>query len=334
VSRCGVRLRLRFWARLSADPAPAPGWVRPTPDVGDVEVALCGLEVGPLRAGAPRLALLLPFVLVSFAANSLITRHVVQQHLLDARLLSCVRFLAGAAALLVLCLVRRERPQVGRANLGPALWLGAYALCISYGYQHIGAAPGTFVFYAMVLVTLVANDLGRRVRVPRHRLAGALVALAGLGVLASGSIDTVTPVGVGLLVATGAAWGLYTAAGRAGLDPRVATTGHFVVLAPVLLVLGLGLVAAGGRVTASGLGWAVLMGAGTTAFAYVAWYTCQRALSGTSAGTVQLAIPILTAVAAFALLGEALTAGLAVSAALVVAGLLLASRPVHAAAQD
>jgi len=282
----------------------------------------------------PRLALLLPFVLVSFAANSLITRHVVQQHLLDAGLLSCVRFIAGAAALLVLCLVRRERPQVGRANLAPALWLGAYALCISYGYQRIGAAPGTFVFYATVLVTLVANDFGRRVRVPRHRLAGALVALAGLGVLASGSIDTVTPVGVGLLVATGAAWGLYTAAGRAGLDPRVATTGHFVVLAAVLLVLALGLVAAGVGVTAAGLGWAVLMGAGTTAFAYVAWYACQRALSGTSAGTVQLAIPILTAVAAFALLGEALTTGLAVSAALVLAGLLLASRPVRDVARN
>ncbi len=282
----------------------------------------------------PRLASLLAFVLVSFAANSLITRHVVQQHLLDAGLLSCVRFVAGAAVLLVLCLVRRERPQVGRANLTPALWLGVYALCISYGYQHIGAAPGTFVFYAMVLVTLVAGDLGRRVRVPRHRLAGALIALAGLGVLATGSINSVTPLGMVLLVATGAAWGLYTAAGRASVDPRVATTGHFLVLATVLMMFGLGLVAAGVRVTAAGLGWAVLMGAGTTAFAYVAWYACQRALSGTSAGTVQLAIPLLTAVGAFALLGEALTAGLAVSAALVVAGLLLASRPVRAVARE
>ncbi len=282
----------------------------------------------------PRLAVLLPFVLVSFAANSLITRHVVQEHLLDAGLLSCVRFVAGAAALLALCLVRRERPQVGRANLAPALWLGAYALCISYGYQHIGAAPGTFVFYAVVLVTLVVTDLGRRVPVPRHRLAGALIALAGLGVLAGGSIDTVTPLGVGLLAATGATWGLYTVAGRAGVDPRVATTGHFAVLAIALLALALALIAAGVRVTASGVGWAVLMGAGTTAFAYVAWYTCQGALSGTSAGTVQLAIPILTAVGAFALLGEAFTPGLAVSAALVVAGLLLASRPVRAVAQE
>jgi len=69
-------------------------------------------------------------------------------------------------------------------------------------------------------------------------------------------------------------------------------------------------------------------------FAYVAWYACQRALSGTSAGTVQLAIPILAAVGAFALLGEALATGLAVSAALVLAGLLLASRPVRDVARN
>jgi len=82
---------------------------------------------------------------------------VVGKDLLDAGLLSRVRFIAGAAALLGLSLPRSERPVVGRANLLPALWLGVYAVCISYGYLHIGAA-GTFVFYASVLLTLVAGS--------------------------------------------------------------------------------------------------------------------------------------------------------------------------------
>ncbi len=271
-------------------------------------------------------SLLLPFVLVSFAANSLITRHVVDQDLLDAFLLTAVRFISGAAALLLLVVVRHERPQVGRANLVPALWLGIYAVCISYGYQHIGAAAGTFVFYATVLLTLVATDVGRRIAVPRRRLLGAGVALAGLGVLASTSVDTVTPLGVGLLAATGAAWGLYTAAGRSDADPRVATTGHFLVLSAVLLAPSVVLLspAADLRVTGSGLAWAVLMGAGTTAFAYVAWYACQRALSATSAGTVQLAIPVLTAIGAVVLLDERFTTTLTISALLVGAGMWLA----------
>jgi drug/metabolite transporter (DMT)-like permease len=63
------------------------------------------------------------------------------------------------------------------------------------------------------------------------------------------------------------------------------------------------------------------MGAVTTALSYVAWYACQRRISATTAGTVQLVIPILTAVGATVLLGERLTALFALAAVLVIAGL-------------
>ncbi len=275
-------------------------------------------EVQPARIG-----LLLPFVLVAFAANSLITRYVAAEHLLDAGLLSAMRFLAGAVALVAVALARRERLVVGRPNVRPVLWLGSYAICISYGYRHIGAAAGTFVFYASVLFTLVANDLARRLPVPRRRGFGAAISLAGIGVLASGSVGTVTPLGIVLLVATGVAWGLYTAAGRTSADPRVATTGHFVVLAAVLVLPAAAGVAAGLHTTALGIALATVMGAGTTAFAYVAWYACQRSLSGTTAGSVQLVIPVLTTVGAVLLLGEPLTAALLVAAVLVGSGMWL-----------
>jgi drug/metabolite transporter (DMT)-like permease len=265
--------------------------------------------------------LLLPFVLVSFAANSLVTRHVVQQDLLDPGLLTCVRFLAGAVALFVLARARRSPLDVGRAHVVPALWLGIYALCISYGYQHIGAAAGTFVFYATVLLTLVTHDLVRRQPVPSRRLVGALVALAGIGVLASRSTGTVTALGVVLLAATGASWGLYTAAGRGFADPRIATTGNFLLLAVPLVPFAVGLLVSGAHVTGSGLAWGFVMGAGTTAFAYVAWYACQRSLSATTAGTVQLVIPVLTAVGAVLLLDEQLTVRLVVAAVLVGVGM-------------
>jgi len=268
----------------------------------------------------PTTTLLLVFVLVSFAANSLITRHVVAANLLDAGLLSAVRFVAGAIALVAIALVRRERIVVGRSNLRPALWLGVYAVCISYGYRHIGAAAGTFVFYATVLFTLVMWDVLHGDSIPLRRAAGAAISLVGIAVLASGSIQSVTVLGVLLLAVTGAAWGLYTAAGRTRTDPRVATTGHFVVLAAVLAVPAIAGVAGGLHVTIAGMAWAIAMGAGTTALAYVAWYACQRSLSGTTAGAVQLVIPVLTAIGAALLLGEQLTARLGVCAALVVVG--------------
>jgi drug/metabolite transporter (DMT)-like permease len=270
--------------------------------------------------------LLLPFVLLSFAANSLVTRHVVRRDLLDAGLLTAVRFVAGAAALLLLAAARRERVAVGRDNVVPALWLGAYAACISYGYLHIGAAAGTFVFYATVLATLVAVDLRAGVAVAPRRLVGAAVALAGLAVLAARSGGSVTLLGVVLLAATGASWGCYTAAGRAGGDPRVATTGNFALLAALLLPAAvLLLTVTAPTITAAGLVWGVVMGAGTTAFAYVAWYRCQRDLTAAAAGTVQLSIPVLTAAGAVVLLDERVTLQLGVAAALVAVGLGIAS---------
>lgn len=274
-------------------------------------------------APRPPVALLLPFVLVSFAANSLITRYVVDEELLDAGLLTAVRFGSGALALLALAAARRERLLPTRAAVVPAVWLGAYAVCISYGYEHIGAAPGTFVFYAAVLAALALVDLRAGAVVPRRRAAGAAVALAGVAVLASSSLDTVTPLGVVLLALTGAAWGLYTAAGRGGGDPRRASTENFTLLALVLALPAAGGAVAGLQATTAGVVWGVVMGAGTTAVAYVAWYACQPALTGAQAGLVQLAIPVLTAVGAVALLGEPLSLRLGIAALLVATGMWL-----------
>ena len=88
----------------------------------------------------------------------------------------------------------------------------------------------------------------------------------------------------------------------------------------MLLLPAAGGFAADLRVTGEGLAWGVVMGAGTTAFAYVAWYACQRTLSGTTAGSVQLLIPVLTTLGAVVLLGEPLSPVLLVAAVLVVGG--------------
>ncbi|MEA3201101.1 MAG: hypothetical protein QOE90_2529 [Thermoplasmata archaeon] len=270
----------------------------------------------------PRDLAALAFVLASFAANSLVTRHVVGSGLLDPGLLTCVRFVAGAAMLAILALAtgRAGMLRVGRANVLPALALGAYAFAISYGYAFIPAAAGTFVFYAAVFLTLVASQ--RRAPTGRQA-AGAALALAGLAVLAASSLAGVTALGVALLAATGIAWGLYTAAGRSRPDAQAFTTGNFALLALPLLVAGGAFVARGAVVTPAGLAWGIAMGAGTTALAYVAWYALQRHLGGAQAGLVQLAIPILTSLGAVLALGEAFPPRLALAALLVIAGLAL-----------
>jgi drug/metabolite transporter (DMT)-like permease len=271
-----------------------------------------------------KLAVLLPFVVISFAANSLITRFVVARGLLDAGLLGTTRFAAGAVVLSAVALARGERTLVRREHLRPALWLGVYTVCISYGYLFIGAAAGTVVFYCAVLVTLIGYDRVAGVAVPARRVVGAAVALAGVALLAVAAGGIVTVLGVVLLAATGITWGLYTAAGRGVADPRTATTGAFVLVTAVAVGPAAAGIAAGLHVTAEGVIWAAAMGAVPTALAYIAWYTCQRSMSATTAGTVQLVIPILTAAGAVALLGEPLSTALFVAAALVAVGMWLA----------
>ena len=202
-----------------------------------------------------RLVLMITFVLLSFSANSLITRHVVTEQLLDPGLLTGVRIIAGAVALLAVALVGRDRIRASRRNVVPALALGVYAVAISYGYRFIGAAAGTFVFYATVMLTLVGSDLVARTPIPPRRRVGAMVSLVGIGLLASGKVGTVTVVGVLLLALTGAAWGVYTAAGRKVGDPRLATTVNFALLAIVLTPATVVGVAAGLQVSAVGVAW-------------------------------------------------------------------------------
>ncbi len=275
---------------------------------------------------ARRLSLLLAFALLSFSANSLITRHVVAARLFDPGLLSGVRVLSGAVALAGVALARHERVVLDRGNLVPTVALGVYAGCISYGYRFIGAAAGTFVFYATVMLTLVVSDLLAGTPLSARRRWGAALSLLGILVLTVGRAQSVTPLGVVLLAATGAAWGVYTRAGRGAGDPRVVTTGTFVLLAVVLTPFTAAGLISGLRVSWAGAGWAVLMGAVTTAFAYVAWYACQRSLTGTAAGSAQSLVPVLTAIGAVLLLGERLTWTMLVAAVLVAAGLWL-NRP-------
>lgn len=278
---------------------------------------------------APLLAAGLSFVLVSFALNSVMTRYLVAGGLLDPALATSVRFLSGAAsrALVVRLARRAPAPRPTRASLAPAFWLGSYAVLISYGYLFIGAAAGTFAFYACVLLTMTAYGALREGHRPAARaLAGALLALAGVGVLALARVEGASPLGVLLLAGTGISWGAYSVLGRRSADALGFTAANFAALAPAMVALAAAAVLAGPALTAWGLAVAVFMGAITTALSYAVWYWALGRIGRVQGATTQLAIPVLTALLGVALLGEALSERLLLAGALVLAGMALAAR--------
>lgn len=278
----------------------------------------------------PLLAAGLAFVLVSFALNSAMTRFVVAGGLLDPGLASAVRFLAGALSLAVLLVALRKLPSARptRRNVAPAFWLGAYAVLISYGYAHIGAAAGTFVFYACVLLTMTLYAAFAEGQRPSPRaVAGALLALAGVGVLALGRVEGATPLGVALLAGTGITWGAYSVLGRRSAEPLAFTAANFFALAPAMVVLALGVgLASAPAMTTTGLAIAAFMGAITTALSYAVWYWALGRIPRVQGATYQLAIPVMTAAMGVLWLGEALSDRLLLAGALVLAGMALVAR--------
>jgi drug/metabolite transporter (DMT)-like permease len=76
-----------------------------------------------------------------------------------------------------------------------------------------------------------------------------------------------------------------------------------------------------------GLLYAALSGALTSGAGYAIWYTVLPKLKATQAATVQLTVPVIAAVGAILLLGEAPTLRLAIAGVVVLGGVAMTLRP-------
>ncbi len=258
--------------------------------------------------------------MVGFAANSLLARGAIGTALIDPATYSVVRLASGAAMLAVLARAA-SLPVLGGSWMGSAA-LATYAVAFSYAYVRIGAALGALIIFPVVHLALLVNGARHG---ERHRPAewfGAALALVGLFVLTAPRAQSRDAVGIALMVLAGLAWAVYTWRGRGLASALSATSGNFA--RSVVLVSPLVLVAAGHTSGPWGLLLAACSGAVTSALAYAIWYQVVPHLSSMQAGLVQLAVPAIAALGAVVVLGEPLTVHVALSAAIIFAGLGLA----------
>jgi drug/metabolite transporter (DMT)-like permease len=184
----------------------------------------------------------------------------------------------------------------------------------------------------MVQVTLFGGAIVLGEPVPPVRLAGTLLALAGLTVILipGMGMDDPPPAGAAALMAVaGTAWGLYALAGRGATDPLAATAGNFALALPLALgAAGLWWVTGGMlQVAATGAALAVVSGAVTSGLGYALWYAILPHLGSSRAGAAQLTVPLIAAAGGAVLLAEPVGLRFAVASTLVLAGMLLALRP-------
>ncbi len=268
-----------------------------------------------------RTLLLTALAMLAFAGNSLLCRVALRDTTIDPASFTGLRILAGALTLWLLLRIGKSRQSAGGDWLS-ALALFGYAASFSYAYISLDAGAGALLLFGAVQLSMLTWGLLRGERFSGGQIAGLLLALSGLLILLLPGSSTPALDGALLMLLSGVTWGIYSLRGRGASNPLAATAGNFIKAVPLAAVLCL-VTLGQQRWDAPGVVYALLSGALTSGVGYAIWYTALPGLAAIQAASVQLSVPLLTAIAGAVLLGEALTATLTVSGAAILSGIAM-----------
>lgn len=268
-----------------------------------------------------RTLLLTALAMLAFAGNSILCRLALKATEIDAASFTSVRIVAGAITLMII-LRLKDAAQPLAGSWPGALALTTYAAAFSFAYINLDAGSGALLLFGAVQLSMIAWGFYRGERFGVVTTAGLALALVGLIALLLPGANTPVLSSALLMLLSGMAWGAYSLMGRGATDPLATTAGNFLRAVPIALAISVVLISRSQWDTA-GVGYAVLSGALTSGVGYAIWYSALRGLKSFQAATVQLSVPILTALAGSLLLGEALTLRLLLSSAAVLGGIAI-----------
>lgn len=260
--------------------------------------------------------------MIAFAANSLLCRVAIKGLHIDPFSFSTLRLLGGAVVLVILL----RKPFLNRAvewKLPNALFLALYVVAFSLAYMQLGAAEGALLLFGTVQLVMTGWGLYQGEKL--SALKGAGIVLAGIGMayllLPGASSPPAGP--AAMMVLSGVGWAAYSLAGKRVNHATAATAGSFILATPLAIVLLL-MQHQTAHADASGILLALVSGGLTSGAAYALWYAIVPSLPSSTASTVQLSVPCLSALGGALLLGEKLTVTLIIATAAVIAGIAMA----------
>ncbi|HEY9097713.1 MAG TPA: DMT family transporter [Thiobacillus sp.] len=259
--------------------------------------------------------------LIAFAGNSLLCRVALVHTDIDAASFTAVRLTSGAVVLWALVQTRRGvRP--GRGNWLSALALFAYAAGFSFSYVHLTAAVGALILFGTVQTTMIGYGLWAGERMRALQVVGLVLACGGLVGLLLPGLSAPPLMGAVLMLGAGVAWGVYSLRGKGAGDPLQVTAGNFIRTVPMAAVLSVALLGQA-SLDLAGVGYAFLSGAFASGVGYAIWYTALPLLKSTTAATVQLSVPVITALGGVLFLRESLTLRLLLATVAIIGGIAL-----------
>jgi len=273
--------------------------------------------------------MLTALAMLAFAGNSLLCRAALRDSQIDPTSFTALRLLSGALTLWLL-LYLRKGPSAVSGNWYGALALFIYAAAFSYAYLHLDAGAGALLLFGAVQLTMITWGLLNGERLHRLRVAGLVLAAGGLVALLLPGTSTPSVSASLLMVLSGIAWGAYSLLGKGTPDPLAATAGNFIRTLPIIAVLCL-LALSWLEWDTAGVIYALLSGGLTSGIGYAIWYAALPGLAAIQAASVQLSVPLLTALAGSLLLGETLTGRLVIAGLAILGGIALVLRLKHQA---
>lgn len=242
--------------------------------------------------------------------------------------------LATAAAVLTALAVRRPLPRLSRTafllvSAYAVLWLAGYTVALNAGERHVDA--GTAALLVNLAPLIVAFAAGRFLGegFPRPLIVGALVALGGTAVIAAGATAQRDVEGVLLCLLAAVLYAAGVLIQKRTLEHVDGLTAIWLgcVVATVVLLPWLPrLVSEVATAPAGAVGGAVYLGVFPTAIGFTAWAHALRRMDAGRLTTTTYAVPAVSVLLSWLLLGEVPTVYGLVGGAICLAGVAVSRR--------
>jgi len=272
--------------------------------------------------------LLLILALLAFAANSVLARLALENGHIDPWSFTLIRIGAGAVFLTIITGLKRS---VDNGNWRGALWLFIYAVFFSLAYVKLPTGTGALILFAGVQITMISGGFFKGERLAPVQWLGLVMAILGLILLLSPSLERPSPLGAIMMLAAGIGWGLYSLKGQGSSDAIGDTSGNFLRLAVVLVLMTPGILIFETSISLQidGIAYALISGIITSALGYVIWYKVLKDITAVRAAISQLTVPVIAALGGLILLSEPITPAFLISSVIILGGVGLATLSRH-----
>lgn len=259
--------------------------------------------------------------LLAFAANSVLNRAAVADGAIDPAGFAAIRVCSAFVLLATVFWIKERRlPDRPSSLVGP-IGLLVYILGFSFAYQQLNTGFGALLLFGAVQIAMFAAA-GLRGQSPSViEFAGAGIAFGGLVYLLLPSLALGGLIPSVLMISAGIGWAAFSVSGQSATSALGATTSTFgLILVPVVLVW---VFSQAQQPQMLGIALALVSGAITSGLGYLVWYSVLPKLATTTAGIMQLTVPVIAILAGIVVLGEPSQARVWIASAIVIVGVLI-----------